>query len=71
MHIDVEGSELAVLRGARRTLEQVHPKVFCSVHPEFMRTLGEDPQELHDLMAGLGYERTYLATDHEEHWAWF
>jgi FkbM family methyltransferase len=32
MKIDVEGSEMAVLRGAKRTLERFHPKLVIEVH---------------------------------------
>lgn len=67
--IDVEGGELHVLRGARRTLEEHRPMVFCSVHRQFMAdSYGLDADDLFDLMADLGYRATYLATDHEEHW---
>lgn len=67
--MDVEGAELYVLRGAARTLAEHRPKVWVSVHPDFMRHLyAHDPDEVHQLMADAGYEREYLATDHEEHW---
>lgn len=67
--IDVEGGEFHVLRGARRTLEEHRPMVFCSVHREFMRDLYDiDADDLFDMLAELGYQATYLATDHEAHW---
>ncbi len=68
--IDVEGSELGVFEGAVGTLRRHRPKVFCSVHPEFIRNLGQDPAQVFDLMASHGYTATHLGTDHEEHWAW-
>lgn len=67
--MDVEGAELEVLRGAQGVLEQHRPRVFISVHPDFMRDMyGHTPDELHQFMDDLGYVATHLATDHEEHW---
>lgn len=67
--IDTEGSELRVLRGATAVLTEHRPKVFVSVHPEFMRQMyGDEPEDLRSFMARLGYEAIHIATDHEEHW---
>lgn len=70
--MDVEGSELEVLRGARRTLTEHRPLVWVSVHPEFMAEMhGATPHELFDLMDGLDYQRLFLASDHEDHHHFF
>lgn len=67
--IDVEGAELRVLTGARRTLQNHRPRVWVSIHPQFMDdTHGDTPEELQAFMSELGYEAEHLATDHEEHW---
>lgn len=67
--IDVEGAELEVLLGAHETLMRHRPLVWVSVHPEFMdRMYRRTADDLHRYMEDRGYERTYLATDHEEHW---
>lgn len=67
--IDVEGSELRVLRGAERTLRQHRPLVWCSVHPEFMTDMyGDTESDLHDFMADLDYVGFPLAQLHEDHW---
>lgn len=67
--IDVEGGELHVLKGARKTLTEQKPVVFVSIHPPFLRDLYDtDPAEVHDLMAAHGYEGIHLATDHEVHY---
>ena len=69
LSIDVEGAELEVLRGAEQTLRERRPLVWVSVHPDFMADMyGGKPEQLHDFLDGLGYERTFLAADHEEHW---
>lgn len=67
--IDVEGAELLVLTGARKTLLEARPRVWCSVHPDLMeRDFGvERVEELFEYMDSLGYKRDYLGTDHEQH----
>lgn len=66
--MDVEGSELRVLRGAKRLLQESRPVVFVSVHPESMAIYyGDYENELHHYMAQLGYEAGWLAHDHETH----
>lgn len=66
--MDVEGAEVEVLHGALHTLRSHRPKVFVSVHPDFMRDMyGREPIELYDLMDSFDYRRTFLATDHETH----
>lgn len=67
--IDVEGAELEVLRGAATVLAEHRPKVWVSVHPEFMDDMyDQTPAQLMRSMHTAGYEGTFLATDHEEHW---
>lgn len=70
--IDVEGGELHVLRGAREVLAELRPIVFVSIHEAFLRDLHDiDADDVHELMADLGYERTHLATDHEAHFMYW
>jgi FkbM family methyltransferase len=69
--MDVEGSELHVLRGAEATIEQHRPLLFVSIHPEFMEHhygLTEGVRMVRNLMADHGYAETFLAIDHEHHW---
>lgn len=74
--MDVEGSELHVLRGAARTLTNHRPHVFVSIHEEFMLhhyDLIEGTRAIRREMAERGYaedRHVYLCTDHEAHW-WF
>ena len=67
--MDVEGSELEVLAGARRILTEWKPVVFVSIHPQFMvDQFDSHPLALYDYMwHELGYKSEHLATDHEVH----
>lgn len=58
--IDVEGSEGKVLRGAEQTLIKHHPKIYLSLHPEFLRDYGEWGAELRRWVIDLGYKETLL-----------
>lgn len=69
--MDVEGSELHVLRGAERTLAEHRPKVFVSIHPEFLLEhygIERGVEMVRNLMAGHGYAEQFLSIDHEVHW---
>lgn len=67
--IDVEGSELEVLKGAEGILLLHRPIVWVSIHPDFMRDLyWSSPVEVHALMEDLGYTGELLADTHEQHW---
>lgn len=48
LKIDVEGSEIDVLAGARQTLNEHRPVVICELH--------ETNREVYDLLSTLGYE---------------
>lgn len=67
--MDIEGTEYEALAGAEQTLLRDRPIVFVSVHPEFMwREHHHSTDDLHVMMKKFGYEPTYLAFDHEQHW---
>lgn len=55
MKIDVEGAELAVLRGARDILARGECAVFLEVHPEQMKNCESSEEELTGFLGDLGY----------------
>jgi FkbM family methyltransferase len=55
LKIDVEGFEVRVLRGAARTLERFHPKLFIEVSEENLRGSGTSGRELLGILEDLGY----------------
>jgi len=61
LSLDVEGSEGRVLRGAEQTLREHHPKIWLSLHPEFLREQYDEwGAELRAWIIGLGYKETLI-----------
>lgn len=66
--MDVEGSELEVLRGAKMILKKIKPMVYVSIHPEFMFEMFDYwSANLFSYMWDLGYSHEVLDFDHEWH----
>ncbi len=66
--IDVEGAELIVLKGAKKTLKKNNLKVWVSMHPDLMeKSFNHTVEDIYNFMGKLGYDGKHLATDHEEH----
>jgi FkbM family methyltransferase len=57
LKLDVEGSELAFLKGARRMLESLFPTLFMEINPASMRAARTDLRALTDLLSEIGYRR--------------
>lgn len=55
MKIDVEGNELSVLKGARRTLELHRPYLVIELMRKWMAPFGTHPQQAANYLFGLGY----------------
>ena len=53
--IDVEGSELLVMQGAKDTIERCRPSVQVEIVPKQCNLFGYDPQDLYDFFAKLDY----------------
>jgi FkbM family methyltransferase len=61
--VDVQGGELRVLRGARRTLAASRPALFIEFHEPSLRAAGTSPQELLSELAGQRYAAHLLDRD--------
>lgn len=55
LKIDVEGSELDVIRGAEATLSIGRPLLFLELHCALISARGEDPMEVIDTLTGFDY----------------
>ena len=53
--IDVEGSELLVMQGAKDTIERCRPSVQVEIVPKQCKMFGYEPQDLYDFFAELDY----------------
>ena len=61
--IDVEGAELAVLKGARETLGRLHPFVWFEMNPSAQSAAGHDQEDIYALLESLGYEEFFDVAD--------
>ena len=70
--VDIEGGEARLLEGMTETLREHRPRVWMSIHPEFMRDRygigGPVDFVLDYFRTQVDYEPVFLAKDHEEHW---
>ena len=58
--IDVEGAEMKVLTGMRRTLDSHPPVLFLEVHPSGLRSLGSSASALLSLLFENGYSASEI-----------
>lgn len=59
--LDVEGSEGHVLRGAEATLRKHKPKIYLSLHPEFLRAeFDEWGADIRHWLIDMGYKETLI-----------
>lgn len=55
MKIDVEGAELAVVKGALRSIRESLPTIFIELLRKWMKPFDSSPQDVSELLLGLGY----------------
>jgi FkbM family methyltransferase len=55
LNLDCEGSELLVLEGAEAMLRKQSPQVFCEIHHEYLKELGQSVTDVAGFLSQLGY----------------
>lgn len=66
--MDVEGSEFEVLKGAEQVIEKYHPRIYLSLHPEFLfRMFDTYGYDVRHWIMDRGYKETFLDYQHEVH----
>lgn len=69
--MDVEGAEWEVLQGAANTITEHRPRIYLSLHPEFLiDQYGKYSREVRDWIIGYGYQETLLDWKHEAHFVY-
>jgi FkbM family methyltransferase len=56
INMDCEGSELLVLRGAEETLLKNKVKIFCEIHHDFLKQLGQSVEDIIQYLHGLEFQ---------------
>lgn len=68
MKIDVEGAELALLKGARGVIEEYRPVLFLSLHPAAIANSGTTLTEVFDLLEEYGFRTFWRAQPVDRRW---
>jgi FkbM family methyltransferase len=68
LKIDVEGVELDVLRGARKTFLEDRPVVRLGLHPPFITQNGQSLDEIWDILAGYKVDVVFDGKKVERSW---
>lgn len=56
LNLDCEGSELYVFEGASEVLKNDHPLIFCEIHHDYLRELGQTAYNVADYLRQFKYE---------------
>jgi FkbM family methyltransferase len=56
INMDCEGSELLVLKGARETLRKNKVKIFCEIHHDFLKQLGQSVEDVIEYLQSLEFQ---------------
>ncbi len=54
--IDAQGADFSILAGAKSTLMSYRPSVYCEVAPSDLSLFKSSPEDIYELLTGLGYE---------------
>jgi FkbM family methyltransferase len=56
INMDCEGSELLVLKGAEETLSKNKVQIFCEIHHDFLKQLGQSVEDIIQYLQGLEFQ---------------
>ena len=63
INMDCEGSEFSVLKGAKESLRKNKLRIFCEIHHDFLKRLGQSAQHVVQYLQKLGYEVHSVSLD--------
>ncbi len=66
INMDCEGSELMALQGARETLRRNRLLIFCEIHHDFLRQLGQSVEDVVAYLQSLGFHVQGVSLDELE-----
>ena len=66
INMDCEGSELFVLGGAKQTLQKNKVNIFCEIHHDFLKQLGQSVEDLVKYLQSLEFEVQSVSTNDVE-----
>lgn len=66
--LDIEGAEIAALRGAQRVLHECRPKIFCEFHTQLVGQFGHSVQDFFDAIPHDRYRVVYLEENGSTAW---
>lgn len=68
LKVDIEGAEIAMVRGAAQLAEYTNVQMLLSVHPHVLPLWNSSAEEVRKLLADRGYEISLLEISKEQHW---
>jgi FkbM family methyltransferase len=63
INMDCEGSELSVLRGAKQTLRKNKVSIFCEIHHDFLKQLGQSIGDVVKYLQSLEFQVQSVSLD--------
>jgi len=63
INMDCEGSELLVLKGAKETLRKNKVKIFCEIHHDFLKQLGQSVGDIVEYLQKLAFKVQSVSLD--------
>ena len=63
INMDCEGSELLVLKGAKETLQKNKVKIFCEIHHDFLKQVGQSIEDIVEYLQRLEFQVQSVSLD--------